>query len=279
MKIITSPKFKAFNFNEDSILTNKDRHLVILNYISSIRVNVEEINIEQNIKLIIDILKQIHSNEYLESDSSSNLYEIAIEYLWLINEWIKILEHDNVFCVWYPAGHHAEINWKPWSWFCVFNNTTFASKILSKKYWKVLIIDFDLHQWNWTKDTIKWDDNIFLFSSHNAFIYPLYWNKDIEQNNYLWLHIDYDDKNFEEMIVNWVKHSFNHFKPDAIVVSAWFDAHIDDPMKWLRCTDKTYYNLWKLISWFNLPTLSILEWWYNKKKVWELINQYIIWYK
>ncbi len=271
--ILTSSKFLKFQTNT-SLWTDKDRHLAILKYFNDNNIIFTQYNLSYDITEILYTLWFLHLDEYITQSRKSDLFSPAIEYLWLINKWIDLLESTNFcFCIWYPAWHHAEKTWSAGKWFCVFSNASFAALKMKQIYGNVLIIDFDLHQWNGTKDIIKDEKNIFLFSCHNSNLYPLYWeNYDTSLINYMGYNIN--NPNFENWIIESIWKICHTFNSDCIILSAWFDSHINDPMRWWKFTNESYINLWKLIKKLNLPTLAILEGWYNLEIIWRLIFEF-----
>ena len=76
------------------------------------------------------------------------------------------------FCAHRPPGHHAEKN-KAMG-FGVFNNIAISADyaLRSKKFEKILIIDFDVHHGNGTQHIFENNPNIFYASSHQYPYYP-----------------------------------------------------------------------------------------------------------
>ncbi len=182
---------------------------------------------------------------------------------------------DNAFCAVRPPGHHAERNRA--KGFCLFNNIAITAKYLQQKYQmkKVLIIDWDVHHGNGTQNAFYDDPTVFYFSIHQWPHFPgtgLQAEKGVGKGEGFTLNVplsagetndDYIDV-FENQLVPAAK----NFRPNFILISAGFDAHIQDPLAGMQLTEKGYGQLTQIVvdlanEFCNGRLISLLEGGYN----------------
>lgn len=113
-----------------------------------------------------------------------------------------------------------------------------------------MIIDFDVHHGNGTCDAFYDDPDIFFLSTHQLGSYPGTGKMNLigqgsGEGTTLNLPLpggsgDYSMRcAFDEVIAP----SAQRFKPDIILVSAGYDAHVLDPLAGLQFTTGTFYML------------------------------------
>lgn len=148
-------------------------------------------------------------------------------------------EADNAFCAIRPPGHHAERSRA--MGFCLFNNAAIAALHARKEHGaeRLAVIDFDVHHGNGTQD-IFWDDpDLFYGSTHQMPLYPGTGAvSEIGAGNIVNTPLPFgaDGQKIKEAFNDRLLPALFDFSPDLIVISAGFDAHIDDPLAGMRLT-------------------------------------------
>ena len=182
-------------------------------------------------------------------------------------------EFKNAFCAVRPPGHHAEK--EKAMGFCIYNNVAVGTNYLIEKYKynKIAIIDFDVHHGNGTQNIFYDNKKVLFISTHQ---YPYYPGSGSEKekgdfNNVL--NIPLEAGTSAEMYLNAYENVLNkvrEFKPEFLLFSAGFDAHIDDPLAQLQLSSEDFYKITKRTleiskSFCNGNVVSILEGGYDLK--------------
>ena len=176
-------------------------------------------------------------------------------------------EFKNAFCAVRPPGHHAEKD-KAMG-FCIYNNVAVGANYLIEKYKykKIAIIDFDVHHGNGTQDIFYDNEKVLYVSTHQ---YPYYpgsgSNKENGKFNNV-LNIPLEAGTTSEVYLNAYENvltKIKQFKPEFLLFSAGFDAHIDDPLAQMRLGTEDFYKITKRTleyskSFCNGRVVSILE--------------------
>ena len=182
-------------------------------------------------------------------------------------------DFQNAFCAVRPPGHHAERN-KAMG-FCIYNNIAVGANYLLEKYKinKIAIIDFDVHHGNGTQDIFYNNEKVLYISTYQ---YPYYPGSGSEKekgkfNNIF--NIPLEAGTNAEKYLNAYEHVLNkikEFKPEFLLFSAGFDAHIDDPLAQLGLKSDDFYEITERTlefskSFCNGKVVSILEGGYDLK--------------
>jgi acetoin utilization deacetylase AcuC-like enzyme len=192
-------------------------------------------------------------------------------------------EFKNAFCAVRPPGHHAEKD-KAMG-FCIYNNVAVGANYLLKKYKysKVAIIDFDVHHGNGTQDIFYDNEKVLYISTHQ---YPYYPGSGSEKetgkfNNILNIPLEAGTTAIEYLnAYENVLKKLKEFKPEFLLFSAGFDAHIDDPLAQLRLNSEDFYHLTKRTleiskSICNGNVVSILEGGYDLKALQDSTKRHV----
>jgi len=192
-------------------------------------------------------------------------------------------DFKNAFCAVRPPGHHAEKD-KAMG-FCIYNNVAVGANYLIEKYKynKVAIIDFDVHHGNGTQDIFYNNEKVLYISTHQ---YPYYPGSGSENekgkfNNVF--NIPLEAGTTAEEYLNAYEHvlkKLKEFKPEFLLFSAGFDAHINDPLAQLRLNAEDFYQLTKrtldvLKSFCNGNVVSILEGGYDLKALQDSTQRHV----
>ena len=192
-------------------------------------------------------------------------------------------EFKNAFCAVRPPGHHAEK--EKAMGFCIYNNVAVGANYLIEKYKynKIAIIDFDVHHGNGTQNIFYDNEKVLFISTHQ---YPYYPGSGSEKekgdfNNVLNIPLEAGTSaekylNAYESVLNKVR----EFKPEFLLFSAGFDAHIDDPLAQLQLSSEDFYKITKRTleiskSFCNGNVVSILEGGYDLKALQESTKRHV----
>ena len=192
-------------------------------------------------------------------------------------------EFKNAFCCVRPPGHHAEK--EKAMGFCIFNNVAVGANYLIEKYKykKIAIIDFDVHHGNGTQDIFYDDKNVLYISTHQ---YPYYPGSGSEKengkyNNVLNIPLEAGTTGNEYLnAYEKVLDKLKEFKPEFLLFSAGFDAHIDDPLAQLRLSSEDFYKITKRTLEVSKPfcngnIVSILEGGYDLRALQESTQRHV----
>ena len=192
-------------------------------------------------------------------------------------------DFKNAFCAVRPPGHHAEK--EKAMGFCIYNNVAVGANYLIEKYKynKIAIIDFDVHHGNGTQNIFYNNEKVLFISTHQ---YPYYPGSGSHKekgkfNNVLNIPLEAGTSaekylNAYENVLNKVR----EFKPQFLLFSAGFDAHIDDPLAQLQLNSEDFYKITKRTlevskSFCNGNVVSILEGGYDLKALQESTKRHV----
>lgn len=167
-------------------------------------------------------------------------------------------QYDKVFAAVRPPGNHAQPNSA--MGFCVFNNIAVcAAYALSRNISRILIVDWDVHHGNGTQEMFYNNDQVFYLSLHQAPFYPMTGRSEetgidagIGYTMNIPLPYGQDDQAYVRVLDEALQRIEQQFLPELVLISAGFDAHIDDPIGGMQVSEDGFYKLTEMASRFAL---------------------------
>lgn len=191
---------------------------------------------------------------------------------------------NNGFAMIRPPGHHAE---KATALgFCLFNNVAITARYLQKFHAldKILVLDWDVHHGNGTQHSFESDPSVFYISTHQYPYYPgtgAYSEKGTGAGAGATLNCPmsagYGDAQYREAFEELILPAARKFKPDAVLISAGFDAHRADPLGAINLSTGFYRWMTEQMmevadTYGNGRLISMLEGGYDLKALAECIS-------
>lgn len=155
----------------------------------------------------------------------------------------------NAFVACRPPGHHAER--ASAMGFCFLNNAAIAAaRFRALGSARVAVVDFDVHHGNGTQE-IHWRDGSVFYASVHQF--PWYPGTGAASERgegdgagttlNCPLPSGTGDREWRDAVDRHIVPALDDFAPDAIVISAGFDAHRDDPLSGTRVMEEGYRGM------------------------------------
>ena len=153
-----------------------------------------------------------------------------------------------------PPGHHAERDRA--MGFCFLNNIAIAAAhARAHGLTRVAIVDYDVHHGNGTQASFYADPAVLFISSHQFPYYPGTGaageigsgpGKGFTVN--LPMEVGATDADYELVYRRVAMPVLEQFRPELILVSAGFDAFVDDPLGGMRVSDAQFERLTAMIA-------------------------------
>jgi acetoin utilization deacetylase AcuC-like enzyme len=197
-------------------------------------------------------------------------------------------EAKNAFVPARPPGHHATQT-NPMG-FCLFNNVAVAARYAQAKYGeieRVAIVDWDVHHGNGTQDIFYGDPSVFFFSMHQYPWYPgtgasgeIGIDKGREFTKNVPVRANTRAIEQRNMFDSALEDINKNFRPDLIIISAGFDAHLTDPLGQLLLQDEDYIEMTRAVKqWADDACqgriVSCMEGGYNLQTLGETVRSHV----
>jgi acetoin utilization deacetylase AcuC-like enzyme len=162
----------------------------------------------------------------------------------------------SALCLIRPPGHHATSDKS--MGFCVFNNIALAAQHARRAFGidRILIVDWDVHHGNGTQD-IFWDDPTVFFLSIHRFgqgFYPGTGNDDetgagpgLGFTANVPVRFGIPRADYHARFRNAVEKAADKIKPNLVLLSAGFDAHVRDPIGSLGLEAEDFADMTKTV--------------------------------
>jgi len=220
-----------------------------------------------------------HLNDNTDMPISPRSYQVACAAVAGVLAGVDAVVNSdarNGFCAIRPPGHHAMPD--EGMGFCIFNNAAVAARYIQQQHGlaKVLIVDWDVHHGNGTQAVFYHDPSVMYFGIHQyGDFYPgsgSETEKGMARGYGYTVNVPLPagsgDDEFIQAFQEQLIPAADSFQPDFVLISAGFDAHVDDRLGDMHVSTAGFAALTQIVK--NIADqhcqgrlLSLLEGGYN----------------